>query len=123
MPRARGDARESSTDSLDSLVEEVAQVVRSVPGVHALHGGAFGEIATYLPGRRVAGLRVGDDVEPWEIHVSVVWEPDLARPLGEIAQAVRDAVAPLAGPSTQVDVVVEDVVDPSAGSDSAEEPS
>ena len=41
--------------------------VLSVPDVHDLHGGAFGEVATYLPGRRVPGVRLTDDGV--ELHV------------------------------------------------------
>ena len=38
------------TDSPE-LAEQVADVVRTVPGVHDLYGGVLGEVATYLPGR------------------------------------------------------------------------
>ena len=40
----------------------VAAAVRSVPGVAGLHAGMFGEVGTYLPGRRVAGIRIVDGV-------------------------------------------------------------
>ncbi len=39
----------------DALVDRVAAAALSVPGVHDLHGGVLGEVATYLPGRRVGG--------------------------------------------------------------------
>ena len=42
------------------LSEQVAAAVLSVPGVHDLHGGVLGEVATYLPGRRVNGIRLLD---------------------------------------------------------------
>jgi uncharacterized alkaline shock family protein YloU len=84
------------------LAEAIAAAVTAVDGVAELHGGIFGEAATYLPGRRVAGVRIdGDDTE---IHVSVLF----GFPVRHTAAAVRDAVAPLVtGP---VHVVVEDVV-------------
>ena len=37
------------------LSETVAAAVLAVPGVAGLHGGAFGDVATYLPGARIAG--------------------------------------------------------------------
>ncbi|MCV7228020.1 Asp23/Gls24 family envelope stress response protein [Mycolicibacterium komossense] len=84
------------------LADTVAAAVSAVDGVAELHGGMFGEAATYLPGRRVPGIRFGD--RGTEIHVSLLF----GYPLRPTAEAVRDAVAPLvAGP---VHVTVEDVV-------------
>ena len=37
----------------------VATAALSVSGVLALHPGSFGQVATYLPGRRVEGVRLG----------------------------------------------------------------
>ena len=68
-----GDCSGAEATDPAELVDRVAAAVRAVPGVHDLHGGAFGEVAAYLPGRRVPGLRVGSDVETWEIHLSVRW--------------------------------------------------
>lgn len=86
----------------EELADRVAAAVLSVPGVAGLHGGAFGEVATYLPGRRVAGVRLGDELAA--VHVSVVY----GVPVSETAEAVRAAVAPLL--TTPVDVSVEDIV-------------
>jgi len=78
----------------------VAAAVLTVPGVIGLHGGMFGETATYLPGRRVPGVRLTEDVT--DIHLSVVYGASVAT-----AQQVRTAVAALVtGP---VNVTVEDV--------------
>lgn len=77
-------------------------MVLAVPGVAALHGGMFGEAATYLPGRRVSGIRTSDTGT--DIHVSVVY----GAPVAEIAQRVRLAVAGMA--PNPVGVTVEDVV-------------
>jgi len=77
----------------------VAAAVLTVPGVIGLHGGMFGETATYLPGRRVPGVRLTEDVT--DIHLSVVY------PVFATAQQVRTAVAALVtGP---VNITVEDV--------------
>lgn len=84
------------------LADAIAAAVTAVDGVAELHGGMFGEAATYLPGRRVAGIRLnGNDTE---VHVSLLFG-FAVRPT---AEAVRDAVAPLVpGP---VHVTVEDIV-------------
>jgi len=66
------------------IADLIEQVVLKVPGVSALHGGLFGEVATYLPGRRVSGIRVRDDVS--EVHVVITWgTPVLATPGGACA--------------------------------------
>lgn len=87
----------------DDLADAVAAAVRAVPGVVDLHAGTFGEVATYLPGRRVTGVRVRDD----GVAVHVVLR--FGVPVLDTAQRVRAAVQVLApGP---VDVSVEDVVE------------
>lgn len=89
------------------LAERIAAAVRTVPTVHDLHGGVFGEVATYLPGRQVGGVKLTQ--RGCEIHVAAV--ADI--PLTETVAAVRAAVTPLVdGP---VDIVVEDVVVPPGG--------
>ncbi|WP_130011219.1 hypothetical protein [Serinicoccus sediminis] len=94
-----------SSDTPDpALAELVGERVLTVPGVHDLHPGVMGEIATYLPGRRVAGVRLTQDT--CEVHVVLDW----AAPVAGTTDAVRAAVRPLVeGP---VDVVVEDVAAP-----------
>ncbi|MDF9714753.1 hypothetical protein KK617_01180 [Nocardioides sp. ChNu-99] len=91
---------------LEDPVDLVARAVRSVPGVHDLHGGVLGEVATYLPGRRVAGIRLREPGA--DVHVVLAW----AAPLTATTEAVRAAVRPLAG--GPVDVTVEDVAPPGA---------
>lgn len=82
--------------------DRVADAVTSVPGVHGLHAGVAGEIATYLPGRRVNGVRLrGDDCE---IHLALAFGVDIAATTDQVRAAVR----PLVGGA--IDVVVEDVV-------------
>lgn len=83
------------------VVDLVAAAVLAVPGVHDLHAGAVGEVATYLPGRRVNGVRMR---EPGcSVHVVLDW----GVPVHDTTAAVRQAVRPhVAGP---VDVTVEDI--------------
>lgn len=84
------------------ISEVIADAVLATTGVAGLHGGMFGEAATYLPGRRVSGIRI--DERGTEVHVTLL----IGNPIRETADAVRAAVAPLSeGP---VHVVVEDVV-------------
>ena len=70
--------------------------------VAGLSGGAAGEIATYLPGRRVAGLRI--DATTITVHVVGRYGPTMT----EISNQVTRAVTPLAA-GRQVGVVIEDL--------------
>jgi len=92
------------------FADQVAAAVLTVRGVSGLHGGMFGETATYLPGRRVPGVRLTEDVT--DIHLSLAY----GSPIAATAQQVRDALTALVtGP---VNVTVEDVVprtDPAVG--------
>ena len=81
--------------------EVVAAAVLAVPGVVGLHGGRFGELGTYLPGRRVIGVRIDD--EGTEVHVVV---SDLV-PVPETAARVQRAVSAVA--PMPVRVHVEDI--------------
>ncbi len=82
--------------------ERIAAVVTAVEGVVGLHGGMFGEVATYLPGRRVPGIRVGADRV--DVHVSLA----LDAPVRQTATAIQRAVAGLT--ALPVDVTVEDLL-------------
>ena len=82
----------------------VATAVTSVPGVAALHAGMFGEVGTYLPGRRIPGVRLSDGVT--DIHVTLFF----GFPVRETAARIRDVVTGVVGGT--VNVTVEDVVAP-----------
>lgn len=86
------------------LADIVAEEVLAVPGVASLHSGMFGEVATYLPGRRVHGVQIHDDVT--QVHVVLYWGLDI----GAAAEVIKSAVQPLVG--TPVDVTVQDLVEP-----------
>jgi len=79
---------------VSELAHEIADVVRRCPDVADLSGGPFGTVATYLPGERVSGVALRDD----EVEVSIVVQP--GRPLPEIADEVRVALASLVGDRT-----------------------
>lgn len=84
------------------LVDVLAAAVLGVEGVAALHGGMFGEAATYLPGRRVLGVQLTEHTA--EVHLVVRY----GRDVHAVAAAVRAVAAPLV-PGGVVDVAVEDV--------------
>ena len=81
----------------------IAAAVTAVPGVAGLHGGMFGEVATYLPGHRVTGIRTNADGVT-EVHVTLTF----GAAVRDTAARVRDAAAGVAG--GVVDVTVEDIV-------------
>lgn len=86
-------------------VAERAEQCRSVA---RLSGGQFGEVATYLPGRRVRGVRLaGGHVE---VHVVACWGARVA----DVAAEVRATVGPVAG-GLPIDVHVDDVDLPDGG--------
>lgn len=83
--------------------DTVADAVLATPGVAGLHPGMFGEVGTYLPGRRVDGVRLGDN--DIDVHLTV----REGAPVRETAAAVREAVA-REFPGQAVNVTVEDVI-------------
>lgn len=90
-----------SSDPEADIVDRIAEVVLAVPGVNGLHAGVLGEAATYLPGRRVNGIKVADDA--CEVHVVL----DSATPILQTADAIRSAVESLV--DTPVHISVEDI--------------
>jgi hypothetical protein len=87
-------------------VDAVAAVVRGCPGVSALDGGRFGEVASYLPGRVVSGVAVDDD--RIRVQVRSAW----GIPATDLAAVITAALTPLAG-GRPVDVTISDIDDPS----------
>lgn len=87
---------------VDRTADAVATAVAGCPLVAGLHGGRYGHIATYLPGRRVAGIRLTET--ELDIHVVARYPASVA----EVADQVRAAVAPYAG-GLPVTVVIEDL--------------
>ena len=73
-------------------------------GVHSMGRGRFVEAATYEGSERVSGVVVGP--EDLEIHIVATYP--LPRPIPEIAENLRERVAPQAG-GRRTRVVVEDL--------------
>jgi hypothetical protein len=94
-------ARPADPTGAPQLAERIAEAVRLVPGVAGLHGGAFGEVATYLAGRPIVGVRITE--YRTEIHLTAL----VGYPVHDLADAVRTAVRGLTG--TPVDITVEDL--------------
>lgn len=75
-----------------SVADLITAAVLGCPSVMGLHGGRFGEVATYLPGRRVPGVRLA--ATEVAVHLVGLYPATVA----EIDAQVRAAVAPhLAG--------------------------
>ena len=91
----------------DPDLDAVAAAVAACPLVAGLSGGVFGEVATYLPGRRLVGVRLHD--AELELHVVARW----GTPLPDVGDAVRRAVAPSAG-GRPVTVYIDDIEVPEA---------
>lgn len=94
----------SATAETTSDAERIRAAVVATDGVAELHSGAFGEVATYLPGGRVAGIRV--DRSGIEVHIVVYLEADIR----EVAENVRRVAQALFSEQRPCTVVVEDVV-------------
>lgn len=97
--------RESSTDTpadTRDITERISEAVLATPGVAAMHGGTFGEIATYLPGRRVTGVTLGPT--SCAVHFSVRYPADLI----DTAERVRRAVESLV--TVPVHLTIEDLL-------------
>ncbi|MFE5294436.1 hypothetical protein ACFQ8T_19830 [Isoptericola sp. NPDC056618] len=107
---------DATSGSAAGLVRDAAL---AVPGVATLSSGLFGEIATYLPGGRVPGVRFSDDGVHVHIVVTAAGVQDLPGVAGAVHEAVRSVLlvvpdearfdAPASGPTTPVVVHVDDV--------------
>lgn len=98
-----------------TLAEQVAAAVGAHPSVVRLHGGTFGDLATYLPGRRLVGVRLGAASEPVELGVVLL----LDRPIPGVVRSLRRLVSGMCG-GAPVDVTVGDVIVPGVAVDVAQ---
>ena len=90
-----------------TVAEQVAAAVAAHPAVAALHRGIYGDVMTYLPGRRLVGVRIGEGDEP--VEVAVVVRAD--RPIPEVVRSLRQEVSRLCG-GAPVDITVADIALP-----------
>lgn len=84
----------------------VASTTLGCPSVAALAGGSVGEVATYLPGRRIVGIRITED--ELEVHV----QARRGAVLPEVGREVRGALRSVAE-GRSVAVYIDDVETPS----------
>jgi len=87
--------------------DAIAAAVRRCGTVSDLSTGAIGEVATYLPGRRVAGVRITED--GIDVHVVGRFGPTMEA----IGDEVR-AAASAAAPGRPVSVYIDDLAGPEA---------
>lgn len=97
---------DTTVDGVD--VDRLAATVESCPAVDALVDGPPAGAATYLPRRRINGIRIDGDVVTTQVRLR------FGSTVGQLAQQVRRAAAPLVGPH-RVDIVVADISDPPTG--------
>jgi len=86
-------------------VDAVAAAVRGCTGVSALDGGRDGEVASYLPGRKVPGVQVGEG------RVRVQVRSRWGVPAADLAAMITVVLTPLTG-TRPVDVLIADIDDP-----------
>jgi hypothetical protein len=86
-------------------VDAVAAAVLGCAGVAGLDAGQFGEVASYLPGRKVPGVVISGG------RVTVQIRSRWGAPAPDLAALVTAVLAPLTG-SRPVDVVIADIDDP-----------
>jgi len=89
---------------LGPLPERIAEALLAHPAVAALSGGPYGTLATYLPGRRLPGIVLGDGGEPDRIAVVLRY----GAPVDATAAELRKIVAGASG-NRRVDVTVTDL--------------
>jgi hypothetical protein len=86
-------------------VDAVAAAVQGCAGVSALDAGQDGEIASYLPGRKVPGVQVSGG------RVRVQIRSRWGVPATGLAALIIVVLAPLTG-TRPVDVLIADIDDP-----------
>jgi hypothetical protein len=90
----------SVVDGVD--IDAVHTAVTACPGVARVGSGALGALTTYLPGRRIPGIRINPDSV--EVEVVAEWEAVA----GDIGRCVRSAVTSLAR-GRRVDITIADI--------------
>ncbi len=98
--------------SPEAEVDLLAAVIRGVVGVVALGGGGPLQPATYLPGRRVRGLRLSTD--RIEVAVTVAF----GIPAAVVAERIRAALA-VSAQGRPVDVHIADLQVPEGSATTA----
>lgn len=94
-------------DDTDALAVLVAATVTAHPAVARLDGGVFGSVATYLPGRRLVGVRIPEGAELVELGVVL----NLSARIPDVARDLRREVSALCG-GAAVNITVTDLAIP-----------
>ena len=99
------DLAEGYVDGID--VDDIATAVLACPGVAGLGSGVIGELATYLPGRRVSGIRVSTTLV--ELEICAAW----GFPAQQIAEQILTALAGVVT-GRPVEITIVDIAPPHA---------
>ncbi|CAN5673554.1 hypothetical protein BH18ACT11_BH18ACT11_28210 [soil metagenome] len=86
------------------LARAASVAALATEGVHSLGHGRYVEAATYEGSEKVSGVVVG----PEDLEIHIVARYPLTRPIPEIAENIRERVAPEAG-GRKTRVVVDDL--------------
>ena len=86
------------------LARAASVAALATEGVHSLGRGRYVEAATYEGSEKVSGVVVG----PEDLEIHIVARYPLPRPIPEIAENIRERVAPEAG-GRKTRVVVDDL--------------
>jgi uncharacterized alkaline shock family protein YloU len=86
------------------LARAASVAALATDGVHSMGRGRYVEAATYEGSEKVSGVVVG----PEELEIHIVARYPLPRPIPEIAESIRERVAPEAG-GRKTRVVVDDL--------------
>ena len=97
-----GSARPEVQGAVADDAESVAATVRALPGVADLYAGGIAPLATYLPGKRVVGVRF--DEESVQVALVVAAGSSAPSAAGQVRAALADVAA-----GRRVDVHVGDV--------------
>lgn len=116
VPIAAGRQDSRSSGVVEGVdVDAVHDAVAACTGVAGLGSGRPGSSATYLPGRRVPGVRVSP--EGLELEIRAAWDSSAPQIFAEIKQALA-AIAP----GRRIDVTIADIEGPGIGPEHGDEP-
>jgi uncharacterized alkaline shock family protein YloU len=83
-------------------IDAVHAAVSSCPGVARVGSGSLAALTTYLPGRRIPGIRINPDTV--ELEVIAEWDSNAS----DISRSVQAVVADLVG-TRRVDITIADI--------------
>jgi uncharacterized alkaline shock family protein YloU len=86
------------------LARGAIEAALATEGVHSMGRGRYAEAATYEGSEKVLGVVVG----PEDLEIHIVARYPLPKPIPEIAENIRERVAPQAG-GRRIRVLVEDL--------------